>query len=117
MFINFEEYKFNDDLTMRNYFALLACILNDNLSRNRSLNLFGISYNDELNSNCKENKKVFEKCKKLRKIKVLDVLNNEEKIFNSVHEAELYTGIKRESIYIYIPRGVLGKRRYKFSYC
>lgn len=41
--MRFIQNQFNDDLTLRNYLALMACILNPNLSYNRALNLFEIS--------------------------------------------------------------------------
>lgn len=113
------ENQFNDDLTIRNYMALLACILNPKLSHNKSLKLFDISdkseikFDKENNTLKKSEKNVY---KNYRKIKVMDTLNNEELIFNSVYEAESYTGIKKENIYVYIQRQILGKRRYKFSY-
>ena len=111
--------QFNNDLTIRNYMALLACILNPKLSHNKSLKLFDISDRSEIEFDKENNAlKKAEKnvCKDYRKIKVMDTLNNEELIFNSVYEAESYTGIKKENIYVYIQRKILGKRRYKFSY-
>ncbi|MBS6025917.1 MAG: hypothetical protein KIB00_17735 [Paeniclostridium sordellii] len=113
------ENQFNDDLTMRNYMALLACILNPKLNYKSSLKLFDISDRNEIefdkeNNALKKIKKIG--CKDYRKIKVIDTLTNEELIFNSVYEAESYTGIKKENIYVYIQRQILGKRRYKFSY-
>lgn len=45
---------FEDDLTIRNYLALTAMILNPKLKRSTALNLFGIS-EKENNSKVKEN--------------------------------------------------------------
>lgn len=114
------ENVFNDDLIMRNYMALLACILNPKLKYNDSLKFFEISDRSNLEIDFKNNtiKKVKKnRYKNYRKIKMLDTLTNEERIFESVCEVESQTGIKKENIYVYISKNVLGKRRYKFSYC
>lgn len=36
-------YSFNDDPTMRNYMALVACILNPKLTYSRAMNIFEIN--------------------------------------------------------------------------
>ncbi|CEK36664.1 hypothetical protein UMC2PCS14_00881 (plasmid) [[Clostridium] sordellii] len=117
--MTFIQNQFNDDLTLRNYLALMACILNPDLNHNRALNLFDISDKKslEINPDSGSFKKSSNKHNRdFKKIKVIDTLNNNEIIFNSVYEAENYTGIKKENIYVYIPRGILGGRRYKFYY-
>lgn len=100
--------QYNYDLTMLNYMALLACILNPKLSVSSSLRLLSISNNYEI-----DNKKSY---KNYRKVKVIDIVTSEEFIYDSIYEAESYTGIKKENIYVYIKRNIRGKRRFKFSY-
>ena len=110
----------NNDLTKRNYMALLACILNPKLTYSQALKLFDISDRSILEfeystKSLKKSKKNSYK-KDYRKIKVIDTFTNEEFIFDSVYEAEIHTGIKKENIYVYIQRNILGKRRYSYSY-
>lgn len=115
---NLIAYQFNDDITIRNYMALLACILNPKLNYNTSLRIFDISNKNKLKiDSTSDSLRVFgKKYKHYRKIKVIDTFTNERLIFDSVYEAESYTGIKKENIYVYIPRNILGKSRYKFTY-
>lgn len=70
--------QFNDDLTTRNYMALLACILNPKLSHNKALKLFDIADRStlEFDSTTKNFKKVKNKLSKdYRKIKVIDIFS------------------------------------------
>lgn len=116
---NLIKSQLNDDLIILNYLALLACILDPKLTCNKSLILFGIANKNELefDSNTNTFKKFNTRLyKNYKKIEVIDILNNENLIFESIHDAESYTGIKKENIYVYISKNILGKRRYKFNY-
>ena len=90
-----------------NYMALLACILDSKLTPAMALKRIGIE---------DDNKNKYNNNSKFRKIKIIDTLTNKELIFDSVYEAEKYTGINKVNIYVYIKRDILGKKRYKFSY-
>ncbi|CEK35432.1 hypothetical protein UMC2_23881 [[Clostridium] sordellii] len=92
---------------IENYIALLSCILNPKLTPAMALKRIGIE---------DDNKNKYNGKSKFRKIKVIDTLTNKELIFDSVYEAEKYTGINKVNIYVYIKRDILGKKRYKFSY-
>lgn len=113
--VNLIKNESADDIIIQNYMALLACILNPKLSSSSALKFFNISDSDEIDSYALQKSKT-NRISKCREIKVLDTFTNEELLFKSVYEAEEYTGIKRESIYVYIKRNILGKRRFKFRY-
>ena len=36
-------YPFNDNMTMRNYLALMTCIINPNMTQSKAIRLFEIS--------------------------------------------------------------------------
>lgn len=111
----YEKNQIKDDLKS-NYMALLACILNNNLSSSSSLRLLGVLSKSDTEFESRGNTSQKDSNKSYKKVKVIDILTNKEFIFNSIHEAEEYTGIKKDNIYVYIPRNIAGKRRYKFSY-
>lgn len=112
---NFKKNQGKDDLK-NNYMALLACILNNNLSSSSALRILGVLNKSDIEMDSRGNKLHKYPNKNYRKVKVIDVLTNKEFIFDSIYEAEEYTGIKKDNIYVYIPRNIAGKRRYKFSY-
>lgn len=108
---------FNDDLTMRNYMALMACILNPRLRKTDALKIFGIRDNDKLEVDPVDGqlKKVSVRNQKYRnKIRVKDVISGEEKICESIREAEVYTKVDRNYIYTYMKKDIAYKKRYKF---
>lgn len=98
---------FEDDLTMRNYLALYACIVNPKLSYNRALNIFEIpsSYKNTREKNSDLGYKV----------KVIDTWTNESIICEDVNEVRELLGLNQKDIYAYIEIGYLHKQRYSLE--
>lgn len=106
----------NDDLTMNNYFALVAMILNPDLKYQKALNLFGIADKATLDEEFIDGnfKKIKKNKERLRSVKVIDIDTDEVKIYQSLKEIELKLGIKSKYISAYIADRKLYKGKYRF---
>ncbi|CEJ75469.1 group I intron endonuclease [[Clostridium] sordellii] len=106
----------NDDLTMNNYFALVAMILNPDLKYQKALNLFGIADKATLDEEFIDGnlKKIKKNKERLRSVKVIDIDTDEVKIYQSLKEIEFNLGIKSKYISAYIADRKLYKGKYRF---
>lgn len=106
----------NDDLTMNNYFALVAMILNPDLKYQKALNLFGIADKATLDEEFIDGnfKKIKKNKEKLKLVKVIDIDTDEVKIYQSLKEIEFKLGIKSKYISAYIADRKLYKGKYRF---
>ena len=95
---------FEDDLTMRNYLALYACIVNPKLSYNRALNIFE-SYKNTREKNSDLG----------YKINVIDTWTDESIVCEDVNEVRELLGLNQKDIYAYIEIGYLDKKRYRLE--
>lgn len=96
---------FEDDLTMRNYLALYACIVNPKLSYNRALAIF------EINSEVKS-KNLLRKSRMGYKVKITDIHTKEILICEDSIEIQELIGINQRAVSIYIKHGYLYNKRY-----
>lgn len=106
----------NDDLTMNNYFALVAMILNPDLKYQKALNLFGIADKATLDEEFIDGnfKKIKKNKERLKSVKVIDIDTDEVKIYQSLKEIEFNLGIKSKYISAYIADRKLYKGKYRF---
>lgn len=106
----------NDDLTMNNYFALVAMILNPDLKYQKALNLFGIADKATLDEEFIDGnlKKIKKNKERLKSVKVIDIDTDEVKIYQSLKEIEFKLGIKSKYISAYIADRKLYKGKYRF---
>lgn len=106
----------NDDLTMNNYFALVAMILNPDLKYQKALNLFGIADKATLDEEFMDGKlkKIKKNKERLKSVKVIDIDTDEVKIYQSLKEIEFNLGIKSKYISAYIADRKLYKGKYRF---
>ncbi|CEK40052.1 NUMOD1 domain-containing DNA-binding protein [Paraclostridium sordellii] len=106
----------NDDLTMNNYFALVAMILNPDLKYQKALNLFGIADKATLDEEFMDGKlkKIKKNKERLKSVKVIDIDTDEVKIYQSLKEIEFKLGIKSKYISAYIADRKLYKGKYRF---
>lgn len=106
----------NDDLTMNNYFALVAMILNPDLKYQKALNLFGIADKATLDEEFIDGnlKKIKKNKERLKSVKVIDIDTEEVKIYQSLKEIEFTLGIKSKYISAYIADRKLYKGKYRF---
>ncbi|WP_343102041.1 hypothetical protein [Romboutsia sp. MSSM.1001216sp_RTP31141st1_G3_RTP31141_220114] len=96
---------FNDDLTMRNYLALYACIINPKLSYNRALAIFEIPRDKKINNINSKNEIIH----------VMDIYTKKKYIFTSREDLEIKTGIKPKYVSIYYSKKFNFKNRYKIE--
>nr|WP_172692184.1 hypothetical protein [Paeniclostridium sordellii]AUO31798.1 hypothetical protein [Paeniclostridium sordellii] len=106
----------NDDLTMNNYFALVAMILNPDLKYQKALNLFGIADKATLDEEFIDGnlKKIKKNKERLKSVKVIDIDTDEVKMYQSLKEIEFNLGIKSKYISAYIADRKLYKGKYRF---
>lgn len=106
----------NDDLTMNNYFALVAMILNPDLKYQKALNLFGIADKATLDEEFIDGnlKKIKKNKERLKSVKVIDIDTDEVKMYQSLKEIEFKLGIKSKYISAYIADRKLYKCKYRF---
>ncbi|EPZ61160.1 NUMOD1 domain protein [[Clostridium] sordellii ATCC 9714] len=104
----------NDDLTMNNYFALVAMILNPDLKYQKALNLFGIADKATLDEEFIDGNLKNKNKERLRSVKVIDIDTDEVKIYQSLKEIEFNLGIKSKYISAYIADRKLYKGKYRF---
>ncbi|CEP45944.1 group I intron endonuclease [[Clostridium] sordellii] len=106
----------NDDLTMNNYFALVAMILNPDLKYQKALNLFGIADKATLDEEFIDGnlKKIKKNKERLKSVKVIDIDTDEVKMYQSLKEIEFKLGIKSKYISAYIADRKLYKGKYRF---
>lgn len=125
-------YRFNDDKTMRNYMALLACILNPKLTHSRAVRIFSLNCEgDKRNSlfsekqgenQCKDKLKNQEVVKvkpcldidKANKFNVLDTKTNTYCEFDNIKKLEKTLGIDRKQFKRYLESEELFLNQYKF---
>lgn len=121
-------YSFNDDKTMRNYMALMACILNPKLTHSRAVRIFSLNCEgDKRNSlyceiQCEDKYKKQEVVKdkpcldidKVDKLNVLDTKTNTYCEFDNIKSLEKALGIDKKQVKKYLESGELFLNQYKF---
>lgn len=112
----------DDDLTMRNYLALFACIINSKMTQSRATRLFELNVEGDsrkLNP-MKPKKKVSKKTNicvnidKVSKIKVLDITTNTYCEFNNIKNVKKLLGINKKQVKKYLESEELFLNQYKF---
>ena len=121
-------YSFNDDLTMRNYMALTACILNPKLTHSRAVRIFNLNCEgDKRNglyceNQCEDKIKTQEVVKvkpcldidKVNKLNVLDTKTNTYCEFDNIKSLEKTLGIDKKQVKKYLESEELFLNQYKF---
>lgn len=113
-------YSFNDDKTMRNYMALMACIINPKLTHSRAVRIFSLNCEgDKRNSLYCENKEIVNikprlDIDKVNKFKVLDNKTNTYCEFDNIKKLEKTLGINKKQIKKYLESEELFLNKYKF---
>ncbi|MCJ8342841.1 MAG: NUMOD1 domain-containing DNA-binding protein [Cetobacterium sp.] len=125
-------YSFNDDLTIRNYMALTACILNPKLTQSRAIRMFSLNceadkrnrlYSEKRSKYKFDNKpkkqeiikiKLCLDIDKVNKLNVLDIKTNTYCEFDNIKSLEKTLGINKKQVKKYLESEELFLDQYKF---
>lgn len=112
----------DDDLTMRNYLALFACIINSKMTQSKATRLFELNAEgDSRKMNpMKTKNKIIKKTNicvniaKVNKIKVLDTETNIYCEFENIKNLEKTLDISNKQVKKHLENNILFLNRYKF---